>query len=314
MIDILIQIPGPIFLVLFLILSAIGILIAWFWNDDSINRPMPSLTALNPYEIAALRDGRKGVILTALFNLWRRELLTGTKRRIHRNESSTKQPEGAIEEMLYQFAMPMPSEFTDTRLRSYLNINQLVTRVHLYFSMRKPSDFFTNTQLRSDLDKQMVPINNTLTRMHLKRTESQKKRIWMAFWVTLFFILGLGGLKLYFGITNGHPVGFLILLLIILPIILWKVLKPTHQNTQLGLRYQERLNQHFAWMISENNVDSINFVFGVAILGISALDGFTAFASFEEAFSGTAEPDTDNNNNNDGGGGGGGCGGGCGGG
>ncbi|RKZ52538.1 MAG: hypothetical protein DRR16_17780 [Candidatus Parabeggiatoa sp. nov. 3] len=38
-------------------------------DDDSINYPMPNLTALNPFEIAALRDGRKGIIQTALFNL-----------------------------------------------------------------------------------------------------------------------------------------------------------------------------------------------------------------------------------------------------
>jgi uncharacterized protein (TIGR04222 family) len=208
MIDILIQIPGPIFLVLFLIFSAFCIWIAWFWagNDGSINHPMPSLTGLNPYEIAALRDGRKGVIHTALFNLWQRELLTksATGTQVQRNDSSTKQPEGAIEERLYQFAM----------------------------QKREPADFFTDTWLRAYLDKQMVPINQTLTRKHLKRTESHKERTWKAFWVTLFLILGLGGLKLYLGLINYHPVGFLILLLIILPIILWIVLKPTHQNTQ----------------------------------------------------------------------------------
>jgi len=61
---------------------------------------MPSPTSLNPFEIAALRDGRKGVIQTALFNLYNRELLTitgtGNTAQVQRNNSATQKHEGAI--------------------------------------------------------------------------------------------------------------------------------------------------------------------------------------------------------------------------
>jgi hypothetical protein len=59
MIDMLIKIPGPDFLGIFILFSVFCIFVAWLLNkrlDDSTRYPMPSLTSLNPFEIAALRE------------------------------------------------------------------------------------------------------------------------------------------------------------------------------------------------------------------------------------------------------------------
>jgi len=86
---------------IFLTLSLVCIIAAWVWINagDINNPPLPSFTHLDPFEIAALRDGRKGVIYTALFKLWNSELLTlsgkGHKATIYRTTNAlNRQPEG----------------------------------------------------------------------------------------------------------------------------------------------------------------------------------------------------------------------------
>ncbi|KHD09170.1 hypothetical protein PN36_02985 [Candidatus Thiomargarita nelsonii] len=79
MLDMFIQIPGPTFLIYLILFSIFCIVIGKRWikaADDSNQYSMPDVTSLNSNEIAALRDGRKGVIQTALFDLWNRKLIT----------------------------------------------------------------------------------------------------------------------------------------------------------------------------------------------------------------------------------------------
>jgi uncharacterized protein (TIGR04222 family) len=259
MIDMLIQIPGPIFLIEFIIFSTICIWVAWLWNHE-VSTHLPSLTSLNPFEIAALREGHKGIIQAALFNLWHQKLLItsgiGKSVQIQKNDALTLQSEGKIEEIIYQFAT----------------------------QPRAPAEFFTNIALQARMDKQIKPINLKLETKHLKRTDSHRKRVWKTFWMTLIFIFGLGGTKLYFGLLHDRPVGFLFVLLIVLPIITWMVLKPANRNTQLGYRYQKKLAEHFEWAKSKES-SGIEPDFLVAIFGMSALTHFTTFAVFEDTFS-----------------------------
>ncbi len=295
MLDILIQIPGSTFLGYFLFFSILCIGTAKIWMyaaDDSKQYRLPSFTKLNPFEIAALRNGRKGVIQTALFELWHRKLIT-TRGKAHLAEirkvnlATTKErPKNEIEQNIYNFA-------------------------HI---TRKPGDFFSDTTLRSNIDKHLKPINQRLEQLHLKQTDSQIKRAWKNLWLVLFLILGIGGTKLYFGFYYGHPVFFLIILLLIIPFITFKILAPK-PKTQLGNEYLQKLQKHFEWTISEENLD-IDQAFRVSIFGVTALTSFVAFSAFENAFS---ESDSPGNSLNGGcggggcGGGGGGCGGGCGG-
>ncbi|MDM8560956.1 TIGR04222 domain-containing membrane protein [Candidatus Parabeggiatoa sp. HSG14] len=290
MIDMLIQIPSSIFLIEFIIFSVVCIWIAWFWNNNGgVSTHLPSLTSLSPFEMAALRDGCKGVIQIALFNLWHRNLLittssVGKKTQIQKNDALTLQSESQIEEILYQFAT----------------------------QPRAPADFFKDDFLQARLDRQIKPINQKLEKKHLKRTGSQKRQIWTAFWMTLLLILGLGSTKLYFDLLYDRPVGFLILLLIALPIITWFILKPANRNTSLGYRYQKKLAEHFEWTKYNDN-NGIEPDFLVAIFGVSVLTHFATFSVFEQTFSDDAVNNTRTTSSGGGCGGSDGDGGGCGG-
>jgi uncharacterized protein (TIGR04222 family) len=260
MMDMIIQLPGPIFLVYFTFLSTFCIVIGWLWvrTDGSIRYPLPELTCLNPFEIAALREGCRGVIQIALFNLWNNNLITlsgkGNTLQIRRINSSSHQPENEIEEVLYQFAS----------------------------IKRRPTDFFLDPGVLLRIDKQMKYINHTLEKLHLKRTRSQLMRSWLALWITLFIILSLGGMKLYFEILAGDSVEFIMIIIALLVIITLNVLTPAQQS-QLGYLYQKKLANHFEWLKTENNSD-IDPSLRVAIFGIQALAGSALFANFEQVF------------------------------
>ena len=169
-----------------------------YFNDDLIDSHKLNLTDLNHYEIAALRNGRKGVIQTALFNLYCRKELFSFKtitepynRKIHSstekvsfrniakvtkcviNDSPIEQPEGRIEEVIYQFAQESQA--------------------------RKPTDFFTDQGLRTTLDKLIAPINQKLIQKHQKpsplqiKKEERKSKHW-------FYLLGFVLLSCFIGI------------------------------------------------------------------------------------------------------------------
>jgi uncharacterized protein (TIGR04222 family) len=260
MMDMLIQLPGPIFLVYFTLLATFSIIIGWLWvkTDGSIHHPLPDMTRLDPFEIAALRDGCRGVIQIALFNLWNNNLITltgkGNASQIRRVNSSSHQPENEIEEVLYQFAS----------------------------IKRRPADFFLDPSVLYRIDKQIKNINFTLEKLHLKRTYSQLTRSWLALWITLVIILCLGGIKLYFEIISGDSVEFLMITIALLVIIILNVLTPSQQS-QLGQLYLKKLAHHFSWLKAENNND-VNSSLRVAIFGIQALASSPLFASFEQTF------------------------------
>ncbi len=143
-------------------------------DDETANYPIPSFTALNSDEIAVLRAGRKGIVHTALFNLcYIKEFLmfkkvkepydakihSGTEKvpfrnianvsRCYINNSSTQQPEGTIEKIIYQFAKN----------------NQRPV---------KAKDFFADLSLQATLDEFMEPIHQKLMQMHLLKAKHDK--------------------------------------------------------------------------------------------------------------------------------------------
>ncbi len=115
-----------IFLILPVAITVIGGLLTYV--DNSTSYPIPELTELKPLEIAALRDGRKGVIQMALFNLWGHKLLMiwgkGNAVSIQKKTEVDWHPDGNIEKAIYQFSD----------------------------ASQRPSDFFTNTTLREQIE------------------------------------------------------------------------------------------------------------------------------------------------------------------
>ncbi|KPK37625.1 MAG: hypothetical protein AMJ65_14155, partial [Phycisphaerae bacterium SG8_4] len=74
------QIPGPIFLLVFIALTAACAAIGWLCtNADMTNRhPLPDLTRLDPYAIAALRGGEAAVMQAIVLNLLNQKLVSIT--------------------------------------------------------------------------------------------------------------------------------------------------------------------------------------------------------------------------------------------
>ncbi len=72
MIQSLIQISGPEFLVYFTGLSLACIVAGRLWSnaDGTIHYPLPELTSLDAISVSALRGGWCSVIKTVLFTLW----------------------------------------------------------------------------------------------------------------------------------------------------------------------------------------------------------------------------------------------------
>jgi uncharacterized protein (TIGR04222 family) len=80
-------------------------------------------------------------------------------------------------------------------------------------------------------------IYQELGRLHLIRSGNDRFRVWVVALIMAVVIGGVGGTKLYFGITHGRPVLFLVLLLILSFNLLFRVLRPWEPTSQLGCRY-----------------------------------------------------------------------------
>ena len=157
MIEMLIRIPGPIFLILFIGLALVCIIVGWWWAnaDGSAEYLLPDLTSLNLDAVAI-------------------EVLRGG------STSGMQRPH--LE-------------------RTYYELEQL----------------------------------------HLVRTRTGRHRAWTAT-ITMAIVIGaVGGTKLYFGITRGRPVLFLVCLLILSLIMLFHFLRPWENRTRLGRRYLKSL-------------------------------------------------------------------------
>ncbi|EDN69427.1 membrane protein [Beggiatoa sp. PS] len=282
-----------IYLIIIFTMIIIDLLLTTSKNHLTKDFPIPSLTALNPYEIAALRNGRKGVIHTALFNLFRKELIMSEKiaesNVVTVNNSPTQQSENAIEEAIYQFAAK----------KSPI-----------------PKDFFTDLSLRATLDKLMEPINQKLMQMHLKSDLELEKNyeslFWKLWWIFIIYCTSYTGFMIMMEIGtepgNYISLGFFVMnfFFVFIYLSFKNAILGNPDNTQLGKRYLEKLTEHFQWA-KLNKSSGIAPILIVAIYGIKGLEdsplGFEAFSDLSEL--GTQEGGC---------GGCGGCGGGCGGG
>ncbi len=286
MFNFLLEMPMSEFIIYFSLFSITCISVGWFWvnADGSTKYKLPEEDMLNSYELAALRDGRKGVIHTALFNLWHRGLLASDRNsanpKVQRVNVATDYPRGEIEDAIYQFT----------------------------WIARRPTEFFTDTALRKKLDSLIRPINRKLEKMHLKFREDHVDRASIAKFMILALLFTASGIKIYHSMFNNEPFIFILATLVIAVGITHYFIKPS-RNTRLGILCVKKMQEQFAWTKNENPPDGLDPSLRVALFGISALSGITMFSSFQNTFA-----TTDTVGAATGGCGLGGCGGGCGGG
>jgi uncharacterized protein (TIGR04222 family) len=308
MLDWFIAISGEVLLVYFWAFSILAIFIGrWLMirADGSKHFPMPSPTQLNAYEIAALREERKGIIHTALFNLWNTKLIeiSAEKRKsisfslktaklinisgenrgaeIKITSSNNLAPKNTFEAILYRFIAEQP---------------------------RKPKEFFYQDSFHQQMDTALETTYQKLEKIHLRRTTEQLENMKKIPKIVLWLILGMVGAVFvlpFFGIIP--LVNDLAVLIIYSLIPLYIILKITFftmysRMSVLGKRHLKELKTYFEWAKTEEHKD-FDPALRVAIFGISGLIGFEMFSVFQETFIYGSASYNDSS--------GGGCGGGC---
>ncbi len=282
-INFLISIPGPSFLVFFIFFISIILFVAWIWGpDDSSRFKLPQLTRFDCFSIAALK-GPASVIRTAVFNLWSRNLIKvdqdGMKSLLSANGSGRETSHPIEEEVLGFLRTPKDS-----------------------------TDLFRDSQLKEKIEKNLRTINTSLEKAHLMRSQSEKTKIWKSCLLTIALFFAIGGTKLYFGIIFDKPFFFLIILLILSIIFTFLVLRPTRLATSLGKKYLKELEKHFLWV--KGLVQSGKAPHGIEMGLVAAIFGPEIFAQSAE-FSPFYNMFRQSANSSSGTGGCGGCGGGC---
>ncbi len=287
MLDWFISIKGPDFLVYFWTFSILAIFIGkWLMSraDGSKHFPMPSPTQLNAYEIAALREERKGVIHTALFNLWNADLIEVSGKnqdaQVQITSKNNLAPKNTFEAMIYNFIAQQP---------------------------RNPKEFFNQASFHSQMDAELETIYQKLEKLHLRRTEQHSQSVKKIFKTLMWLIFGIGGAKLIFGFFYGRPLTFLVLSMFAMFIIVMVVFSGEDSRiSTLGKRYLKALKNYLK-TTDKHPSKEIDPALRVAALGIAGLVGIAMFVGFQEAFAASANSSSSSDS------GGGGCGGGCGG-
>lgn len=283
MIELLLHMSGPDFLVFFALISIVCIVTCSYWvNEDGTTQyPLPEPTHFDPVSIALLRKGWSSVIKTVIFSLWQRKLVN---------------IEGEGSSMMI---VSLSSDLTLT--------NRLEREIYEFiWEPREPRELFTNYGLHNRLEVILQPYLVELQSQCLARTDVERSRVWTAFSIMAIAIGVLGGMKLLMGIDQGKPVFFLFVLVAISLWALFVVVKPKAIATKLGRHYLKALEDHFAWLkesVRQNDIpEGIDPAYATAIYSIGILEGTSHNSPFSKAFSSSKDS------------GSGGCGGGCGGG
>ena len=265
MIETLLQIPGQVFLLYFICTAVVCIGAGWLLAnlDGSAQYSLPDINYLDPITIAALRGGGASVIKTVVFSFWVQNLVDikgeGEDMEIKCMGASQKS-QGPIEKEIYQFLQ----------------------------TPRKPRDMFQDEGLSSLIEAYLEPIYQKLEHLHLARTAADHTRAWTATILMALVLVGLGGIKIYLGITHNHPVLFLVILLIVSLFILYTIISPNAIPTRLGRRYLKEIEENFN--LVKDSIKDERFPEGmdpalvVAVFGVGILSGTYFYDLFTQAF------------------------------
>jgi len=295
MIDLLISIPGPQYLLYYSVFAVAVIIISKLLADDdgSENLPTPEAAVYTPYDIAYMKEGTLHVIKTAIFSLWRQKLIevTGMKASDARFNLVKNAPprENEIENIVY----------------NYLKLPATAAEIE------------RDDKLRSEIEKAMSSGIERMKKDRLVKNEADSGLAWQ--WTVfcgLLTVLG-GAVKIVLGIYRGKNVGFLVILTLIFFFIGFFTIYPFRVTTVLGRRFLASSKDKLKWAIDKLKAGNLPEGFDpallVAIFGISEMGG----SPYELFISYFVIPDSGgsngcSNSSGCGGGGGSGCGG-CGG-
>ncbi|MCV6638319.1 TIGR04222 domain-containing membrane protein [Candidatus Albibeggiatoa sp. nov. NOAA] len=260
-----INITGVQFLVLFPTFSLFAI-IAGYWiqrRDNTGQYHTPSVFSLSVMETAALSGERENVIHTAIFKLWQEGTLSikGFEDNAYVLSNKDKDDirlENEIEKALFSYISNQPN-----------------------LSVKFSKLFQPNSPLQTQLNIALEPIYDKLEKRHLRcddRTFQIREQIKTLLPLIIFAI---GFLKLSFGLWFGHPVIFLILLLIVIPSIAWLILPAASRQTKLGQRYLAKCRTKLRQTaVLQNEGEG---VWRVAVFGAVGVQSWKIFTPFNNA-------------------------------
>jgi uncharacterized protein (TIGR04222 family) len=262
MLDVINEIPMPIYLLIYAIIVMFCYLIGWviIHSDGSLKYPLPEVNKINPYQIAALRGGRKAVIRTAAFNLWNRKLL-----RLESSNTGSNRDSGYSNEIELQ-SVPTQN----------INFNPIEYEVHDYFKMKTiPSEMFQDLRFQNRIDRRLVHILTELKYLYLIRTKSDQIRMYITIIVIFIIFLFTAGIKIYFCVINDMSFYYLSIEFVVSVVLLPVLLKPNDEVTRLGHTYLTKLENHYSWINTQIQNDNIKIgidpTYYVAIFGFRFL-------------------------------------------
>ena len=244
---------GPEFLVLYSVYCLIVIALAVVWSRRC--DPLPFGTSLpgepraggDPYELAWLRDGRDGMLQTALVSLTQRgfvQVLDGQAQRTTLVPQSLR----PVEQIVYT-ALQAPR------------------------SVRRMLDDYS---VRINLANAAAAYEARFRQAGLATTPTERTRVHVARGVGIAAVLGLGLFKLMAAISTGHyNVLFLILIAIVTTVVIALLCRPLRLNAR-GRAYLKQLTTTYtAWRMApaaaSADVDMLPLYVG--LLGTSVLAG-----------------------------------------
>ncbi len=265
MLELIRQIPGPWFLLLYAAIIVGGLLFGrkWVNADDTGDRPLPDFARYDPLSLALLRGGVNEAIRTVVFMLVDKKLIA--------IDATSGKPVLQVMPGTAAGLGPMERDVYEAIRKGIAN----------------PGDLFKSAELRSRLEQKHLPIREEFERARLLRSADERSKAMFKKIVVAGSVLLFGLIKLALGLSHDRPVAFLLIELVIAVIVLLHFVRIS-PFTNLGQRYLRGLENHFIWMQNELATGirpaGIDPAMAVAIFGVAALTGFGEFAPVADAF------------------------------
>jgi uncharacterized protein (TIGR04222 family) len=252
---------GPEFLFLYSVLSVltIGACVLWARRLDPISGMIafPSRPTANsdPFEIAWLREGLAGVLVTALFTLRQRGAIALSNDTIARTDARHPIDHPAQRAVYDAVAAP-----------------------------RRLSELRTDRVLKGALDRVAAGYASKFAFAGLATSPTERRRAFTALGAGLTAILGLGLFKVVAAISTGHyNVAFLIVLALVASIALTVACWPRRLNGRGRAFVRDLKNEYGAWATSAGSAPAADVLpLYVALLGTGVLAS-TEFADVDRA-------------------------------
>jgi len=248
--DFIISIPGPIFLIVYSVYSLVVIFIFKIisLNDYTRKMKVPETTEFDPLELAYLKKGIKGVLVTSIFSLWNKKVINLERKKSHTSITILNNQIERLNEIERGILKFIGSGVKYQTLFTYSYINTI-------------DDLFTLSK-------------NKLIRHNLLLNETIKVRNKNLMYIAILFIILFGAIKLYLGYVRNKPIIILVFLMIFFVFIAGLILNTDYARyTSLGRKFMRQSEQRFKWLKASKNkaMESLdnNLLFGIALFGVA---------------------------------------------